>query len=183
MADVHNNRATVTLGGREITLVASKLAERIYGDRFRSDVDALGESNSYSTMRVPSFDANGKPELDEAGNAVTHEVVTQVAYKGALKYDVAVSAASQIGATAEIPVQVVAAAWAMAVAADSTELSFDEWLVWWWSLPSNAQDDLSLFEAVCVDLAERAFFRNYGRPNGALKPDESEEGHGDKPDV
>lgn len=174
--DTHNNRATVTIGGERFELIASKGAERIYGDRFRSDVETLGESNSYHVVELPATDDDGKPILNENGEPVTVEISEQIGYKGRLKYDVAVSAASQIDATAEIPEQVVAATWAMARAAGSTDLSYDEWLVWWWSLPSNAQDDLELFEAVCVDLAERAFFRDYGRPNGADEPDEGEAG-------
>ena len=63
----------------------------------------------------------------------------------------------------------------MARAAGSTEESYDRWLVWWWSLPSSAADDLALFEVVCVDLAERAFFRDYGRRGDAQEPDEAEE--------
>lgn len=162
MVDVHDNRATVTLGGDECELVASKLAERIYGDRFRNDVSALGESG---VMRAVIGD-DGKP---------TGETY-QVAYSGRLKLDIAISAGAPVGPTAEIPDQVVAAAWAMAKAAGSTEDDWDTFLVNWLSLPSNAQEDLELFEAVCVDLSERAFFRDLGRSRDAEEPDQGEEG-------
>lgn len=176
MVDTYDNRATVMLGGVEIQLVASKLAEKIYGDRFRHDTDALGESNSYHLIDVAVLNDDGKPLVGEDGNPITRKQEHQYDYTGQLKLDIAISAQSRIGATAEIPEQVVAATWAMAKAADSTEQSYDEFLVWWWSLPSNAADDLALFEAVCVDLAERAFFREYGRRNNPQKPDEGEEG-------
>ena len=89
---------------------------------------------------------------------------------------IAISAAAPVGPTADIPDQVVAAAWAMAKAAGSTEDDWDTFLVNWLKLPSNAQEDLDLYEAVCVDLAERAFFRDLGRPRDAEEPDQSEEG-------
>ena len=142
MVDAHDNRAKVSIGGVEYELVASKLAERIYGDRFRNDTSALGESG----VTKPVLGEDGKP---------TGETYP-VTYSGRLKLDVAISAAAPVGPTADIPDQVVAAAWAMAKAAGSTE------------------DDL--YEAVCVDLAERAFFRDLGRPRDAEEPDQSEEG-------
>ena len=174
MTDPYDNRATVTLGGLEVTLVASKLAERIYGDRFRHDIDALGESNAYHAQEVAVTDEDGKPVLSDDGKPRTRQVMMEYGYTGQLKLDIAISAQSNIGATAEITQQVVAATWAMAKAAGSTSESYDRWLVWWWSLPSNSADDLALFEAVCVDLAERAFFRDYGRHARAQKPDETE---------
>lgn len=161
MVDAHDNRATVTLGGIEYDLVASKLAERIYGDRFRNDTSALGESGVMNTVKGE----DGKP---------TGETYP-VTYSGRLKLDIAISASSPVGPTAEIPDQVVAAAWAMAKAAGSTDKDWDEFFVDWLSLPSNAQEDLDLYEAVCVDLAERAFFRDLGRPRDAEEPDQGEE--------
>ncbi len=160
MADTHDNIATVVLGGEEYKLCASKRAERIYGDRFRSDVAALGTSGVIRQER----DKDGKPVGEPY----------QVAYSGRLKLDIAVSAAAPVGPTADIPDQVVAAAWALARAAGSTEKSYDEWLVWWWTLPCDAGEDLDLYEAVCVDLAERAFFRHLGGRNHAQESDEGE---------
>lgn len=160
MADVHNNRAIVTLGGDEFELVASKLAERVYGDRFRHDTDVLGTSG---VMRR---------ERDKDGNPIGEPY--EVAYSGRLKLDVAVSAAANV-AGGEIPKQVVAATWALAKAAGSTDMSYDEFDAWWLSLPSNAQEDLDLFEAVCVDLSERAFFRDKRGPSDAAEPDEAEQ--------
>ena len=160
MVDTHDNRAKVSVGGVEYELVASKLAERIYGDRFRNDVSSLGKSGLL------------RSERDEDGNP-TGETY-QVSYSGKLKLDIAISAASPVGPTAEIPDQVVAATWAMAKAAGSTDDDWDTFFVNWLKLPSNAQDDLDLFEAVCVDLAERAFFRDLGRPRGAEEPNEVE---------
>lgn len=161
MADIHDNRAKVSIGGVEYEIVASKLAERIYGDRFRNDVSALGESGVMNAVR----DKDGKP---------TGEMY-QTSYSGRLKLDIAISASSPVGPTAEIPDQVIAAAWAMAKAAGSTDKDWDTFIVDWLSLPSNAQEDFDLFEAVCVDLAERAFFRDFGRPRDAEEPDQSEE--------
>ena len=157
MVDAHDNRAKVSIGGVEYELVASKLAERIYGNRFRNDISALGESGVTNAV----LGEDGKP---------TGETY-QVTYSGRLKLDIAISAGSPVGPTAEIPDQVVAAAWAMAKAAGSTEDDWDTFLVDWLKLPSNAQEDLELFEAVCVDLAERAFFRDLGRPRDAEEPD------------
>lgn len=174
--DTHDNRATVTLDGKQYELIASKLAERIYGDRFRSDVDALGPSNSFSSKPEPLRDRDGNALLDDDGNVITHQVSYELTYVGRLKFDIMVSANSRISAAGEIPDQVVAAAWAMAKAAGSTEKDFDEWFVDWLSLPSNSQEDINLWEAVCVDLAERAFFRDYGRPGGPAEPDEDQEG-------
>ena len=157
MTDVHDNRVTVTLGGDELELVASKLAERIYGDRFRNDVETLGDSGVF------------RRERDRDGNPIGEPYM--VAYSGRLKLDIAVSAACNVSG-GDIPQQVVAATWALARAAGSTELSYDEFDAWWLSLPSNAQEDLDLFEAVCVDLSERAFFRNIGGRGNAAEPDE-----------
>ena len=148
MVDAHDNRAKVSIGGVEYELVASKLAERIYGDRFRNDTSALGESGVMKSV----FGEDGKPTGD----------AYPVTYSGRLKLDIAISASAPVGPTAEIPDQVVAAAWAMAKAAGSTEDDWDTFLVNWLKLPSNAQEDLKLYEAVCVDLAERAFFRDVG---------------------
>lgn len=160
MADVHDNRAVVTLGGDEFELVASKLAERVYGDRFRHDTDVLGTSG---VMRR---------ERDKDGNPIGEPY--EVAYSGRLKLDVAVSAAANV-AGGDIPKQVVAAAWALARAAGSTDMTYDEFDAFWLSLPSNAQEDLDLFEAVCVDLSERAFFRDPGGHGNAAEPDEAKE--------
>ena len=161
MVDAHDNRAKVSIGGAEYELVASKLAERIYGDRFRNDTSALGESG----VTKPVLGEDGKPTGD----------TYPVTYSGRLKLDIAISAAAPVGPTADIPDQVVAAAWAMAKAADSTEDDWDTFLVNWLKLPSNAQEDLDLYEAVCVDLAERAFFRDLGRPRDVEEPDQGEE--------
>ena len=165
MSDIHNNRAKVTLGGDEFELVASKLAERIYGDRFRNDVETLGESGVI------------RQERDEDGNPIGEPYV--VNYSGRLKLDIAISAASNI-AGGEIPKQVVAAAWALAKAAGSTDMTFDEFDAWWLSLPSNAQEDIDLFEAVCVDLAERAFFRDGARQGNVAEPNKVEEAGDDE---
>ena len=169
MVDAHDNRVTVTLGDCEIELAATKLAERIYGDRFRDDVEALGKSNSTRMVKVPTG------EVDAEGNPVTESEVIELSYVGRLKIDIAVSANSNVGVTAEIPDQVVAAAWAMAKASGSTDKTYDDFFAWWLTLPSSAQQDMALWEAVCVDLAERAFFRDYGRPGGAEPSDEIEE--------
>lgn len=158
--DLHDNRVTVTLGGVEFELVASKLAERIYGDRFRNDVSALGESGVMNTATRKGEDGKEVKETYQA------------AYSGRLKLDIAISSGAPVGPTAEIPDQIVAAAWAMARAAGSTEDDWDTFFVNWLKLPSNAQEDLDLYEAVCVDLAERAFFRDLGRPRDAEEPDE-----------
>ena len=160
MVDVHDNRATVMLGGYKFELVASKLAERIYGDRFRNDVSTLGTSGVI------------RQERDEEGEPIGEPY--EVAYSGRLKLDVAISSACNVSG-GEIPRQVVAAAWALAKAAGSTDMTYDEFDAWWLSLPSNAQEDLDLFEAVCVDLSERAFFRNFGGQARSDKPDEAEE--------
>ena len=175
VVDVHDNHVVVSIGGCEYTLVASKLAERIYGDRFRSDVGALGECFATHKHLEPVLDGRGNRVLDEDGNTAQRVVKTRLSYVGQLKFDVAVSATTTIGLTGELPTQVVAAAWAMAKAAGSTDKDFDQWLVDWWSTPSNAQEDLALWEAVCVDLSERAFFRNLGGPGGAQEPDETQE--------
>lgn len=155
--DAHDNRVTVTLGGDEFVLVASKLAERIYGDRFRNDTEALGESGVF------------RRERDAKGNFIGEPFM--VAYSGRLKLDIAVSSACNVSG-GDIPQQVVAATWALARAAGSTDMSYDEFEAWWLTLPSNAQEDLDLFEAVCVDLSERAFFRDNTRRGDATEPDE-----------
>ena len=160
MSDIHNNRAKVTLGGDEFELVASKLAERIYGDRFRNDVETLGESGVI------------RQERDADGNPIGEPYV--VNYSGRLKLDVAISSACNVSG-GEIPQQVVAATWALAKAAGSTDMTYDEFDAYWLSLPSNAQEDIDLFEAVCVDLAERAFFRDGARQGNAAEPNEVEE--------
>ena len=82
----------MSVGGIEYELVASKLAERIYGDRFRNDTSALGESGVMNAV----FDEDGKP---------TGETY-QVTYSGRLKLDIAISAGAPVGPTAEIPDQV-----------------------------------------------------------------------------
>lgn len=169
MADAHDNRVIVTLGDRELELAATKLAERIYGDRFRDDVEALGPSNAQRLVQVATS------EVDADGKPVTETRAISLSYCGRLKMDIAVSANSNIGAMAELPDQVVAATWAMAKAAGSTKKTYDEFFAWWLTLPSSAQQDMALWEAVCVDLAERAFFRDYGRPSGAEPSDEVEE--------
>lgn len=158
--DAHDNRVTVTLGGDEFELVASKLAERIYGDRFRNDVATLGTSGVI------------RQERDKDGNPIGEPY--EVSYSGRLKLDIAVSSAANV-AGGEIPRQVVAATWALAKAAGSTDLTFDEFDAFWLSLPSNAQEDLNLFEAVCVDLSERAFFRDVGGQSDAAKSNEVEQ--------
>ena len=175
MADLHDNRATVVLGGESVELCASKLAERFYGDRFRSDVESLGLSNANATRKQPETDDEGNPVRGKDGDPVMVDAEFELSYIGRLKFDVMVSASSRVTVAGEIPNQVIAAAWAMARAAGSTDLSYDEWLAWYLSLPSNAQEDLSLWEAVCVDLSERAFFRDFGRPDGAGEPDEDKE--------
>ena len=158
--DAHNNRVTVTLGGDKFELVASKLAERIYGDRFRDDVETLGESGVI------------RQERDRDGNPIGEPYY--VTYSGRLKLDVAVSAACNVAA-GDIPKQVVAATWALAKAAGSTDMTFDEFDAYWLSLPSNSQEDLDLWEAVCVDLVERAFFREPSGRGDAAEPNEVEE--------
>jgi len=175
MVDRYNNHATVVIGDTSLEIVASKLAEKFYGERFRQDVEALGESNSVRAFKVPTYDDEGKPVVDEEGKAVCKVEHLPLTYTGRLKMDIAVSANSRIGSTAEIPDQVVAATWAMARAAGSTDKSYDDFYTWWLTQPSSAKQDLALWEAVCVDLAERAFFRDYGRPDDAHESDEVEE--------
>jgi hypothetical protein len=173
--DVHDNRANVIIGGSEFTLVASLLAERIYGDTFRSDPDQLGYSSSYTTVRVPVRDDEGNPVVDSQGNPVTKpERGLEISYTGRFKADVSVSAISRGVTLGDVPYQVYAAAWAMARAAGSTDMSWDEWRVWTENLPSNMDRDRALWEAVCVDLAERAIFRDESRPTDTGKPDEGE---------
>lgn len=174
MADAHNNRVVVTLGGDEVELVASKLAERIYGDRFRHAIDELGDSNAYHVQDVPVLDDDGNLVMGEDGKTVTKKASTKIGYAGQLKFDVAVSAQTRSVGVFAIPVQVVAATWAMAKAAGSTELNYSEFLIWWDSLESNWAEEIALFEAVCVDLSERAFFRDFGRRVDAQEPDEAE---------
>ena len=160
MSDIHDNRVTVTLGGDKFELVASKLAERIYGDRFRNDVSTLGTSGVIRQERDKDNNPIGEPY--------------EVAYSGRLKLDVAISSACNVSG-GEIPRQVVAATWALAKAAGSTDMTYDEFDAWWLSLPSNAQEDLDLFEAVCVDLSERAFFRDVRGQSDAAEPNEIEQ--------
>lgn len=160
-ADIHDNRATVELGGSKYELAASKLAERIYGDRFRDDLDQLGRSGLYAKEEVKT--------TDDDGNEVTSIVRSELHYTGRLKTDVALSSVTNVSAMGDIPTQVHAAAWAMARAAGSTALSWDEWIA---ELPSNADEDVALFEAVCVDLSERAFFRKREGRSDAGEPDE-----------
>lgn len=175
MADIYNNRATVTLGGNELVIVASKLAERIYGDRFRNDVAALGEPHSYRAIKTPKYDDEGKPVVTKDGTPVYNIQQIALSYTGRLKMDVATSANINFTELMELPDQVIAATWAMAKAAGSTEDSFEDFFAWWLTLPSCAEDDIKLWEAVCVDLAERAFFRGFARPNDASKSDEKQQ--------
>ena len=147
MADTHDNRAIVTLGGEDYEIVASKLAERIYGDRFREDTEALGTSGVIRRERDKDNNPIGEPY--------------EATYSGRLKLDIAISMSADISG-GEIPQQVVAAAWAMAKAAGSIDMTYDEFDAFWLSLPSSAHEDVDLFKAVCVDLAERAFFRDFG---------------------
>jgi len=175
VTDVHNNRVDVTIGGSEFTLVASVLAERIYGDTFRNDLSELGYSNSYSTQRIPITDADGNPMADESGNLLTKPVQgPEISYVGRFKTDISVSSISKGVAIGDIPYQVYAAAWAMACAAGSTDMTWDEWRTWTENLPSNMERDRALWEAVCVDLSERAIFRSGDGPIDTEEPDESE---------
>lgn len=172
--DAHDNHATVTLGGREYELAASLLAERIYGDRFRDSTDELGRSGIYQVERAPALGEDGSPILGEDGRPMTRVVGrTEICYTGRFKVDVAVSQQTPRAAlaTGDVPVQAFAAAWAMARAAGSTDASWDVFLA---SVPSNAEEHVALWEAVCVDLAERAIFRHREGQADAREPHDGE---------
>lgn len=175
--DIYDNRATVALGGEEFPIIASKLAERIYGKRFRHNVDDLGDSISYRTVSAQKVGDDGLPvfttDTDGKKVPVMESRTIELAYTGRLKLDVMVSANVNVGPTGEIPQeQVIAAVWAMARAAGSTDKTYDEFFAWYLTLPSNAEDDIRLWEVVCVDLAERAFFRHGTGPHDADQPNE-----------
>jgi hypothetical protein len=171
MTSAYNNRTTVTLGGREYTLVATKNAEKIYGDRFRDDLESLGPSGAYTHENVKRT----VQEADEDGNTierdVTEVVTTELVYTGRLKGDLAISSMSRVTGFGDVPYQVFAAAWAMATAAGSIDEPYDTWFA---NLPSNVSEDIALWRAVCVDLCERAFFWEPGGQTDAGKPDAGE---------
>lgn len=168
-ADPYDNRATVHLGGRPFELIASKGAERIYGERFRFDPDALSDERAAVPERVTDGD----------GNASVRRV--PISYTGRLRADLVMTAnllrttgrgSVRLAAILDYPVtQLMAAVWAMARAAGSTDMDWDEWEVWTWTLPSSAKEDEELWEAVCVDLFERAFFRDLEGAGDAPEPD------------
>lgn len=179
--DPYDNRATVHLGGRAFELIASKGAERIYGDRFRFDPQALADDHAATPVTASDPDGNQVVQL------------RRVAYTGRLKVDLLVTAnmlrshqggrgdaatvVSRLSAYLDYPVrQLMAATWAMAKAAGSTKLGWDEWEAWTWTLPSSAKEDEELWRVVCVDLLERAFFRGYEGAGDAREPDDDDEG-------
>lgn len=172
-ADPYNNRAVVHLGGRAFDLIASKGAERTYGDRFRHDPGALSDGSAAIPVR----------STDEDGNETF--TLTQLEYTGRLKADLLITAnmlqrgrddtaakVSRLSAYLDYPVtQLMAATWAMAKAAGSTDMGWDEWEAWTWTLPSSAEEDEELWRVVCVDLLGRAFFRGYVGEGDVSEPD------------
>ena len=147
-----DNRATVTLGGRDYEVVASLRAERNYGDRFRDDVGELGRSNVYYR---PAGKDTERVELE---------------YTGRFKADLSISAMAKpyLG---DVPVQVFAAVWAMGRAAGSIE---DDWDVFLSNIPSDYDEHVRLWEVVCVDLADRAVFRHGTGQIDVGAPDDGE---------
>lgn len=159
--DAHDNRARVTLGGDEFDIVASKRAERIYADRFRDDVEALGESLTRTTVTLPAEEGEAPQRVEQV-----------VPYQGRLKADVYTSMMCPFVRSMELPTQVYAAVWAMGSAAGSTDESWDEFWARVLDMPSDMDEEKQIFEAVCVDLVRRAFFRNLVRQDDAGQPDE-----------
>ena len=172
-ADPYNNRAVVHLGGRAFDLIASKGAERAYGDRFRLDPGALSDGSAAIPVRETDADGNETVtlrQLEYTGRLKTDLLITANMLQAGR--DDAVAKISRLSAYLDYPgTQLMAATWAMAKAAGSTDMGWDEWEAWTWTLPSSAKEDEELWRVVCVDLLGRAFFRGYEGTGDAPEPD------------
>lgn len=166
MADVHDNRAHVTCGGREFDIAASNAARRIYSNRFRDDVAALGTCLAFEDVEVP-----GDPDAEDEALRTPHRLRVRSRYTGDLRFDLGTSLRTEMGGSFDIPHQLVAAVWAMARAAGSTDESWDEFELAYLEALSPVSEDISIW-GVCTDLVRRAFFREQLGQDGAPEPDE-----------
>ena len=165
MADTHDNHATLTLGGARLRLCASKDAETIYASRFADDVESLGRSECYRSRTATA------EEREALGTATVRE---RIPYVGHLSRDIRTTLGGYpYQHYEEWPLQAVAMVWAMARADEGSDFdqSWDEFLAWYLSRPSNTLEAWRAWEEL-GGLAVRSFFRDESRQADAREPDE-----------
>ena len=148
----YDNRATVTIGGERYEVAASNGACQIYFDEFcdklpepfdgRLRDDILEVYIQYA--RALGINPAGDEAEDEDGEAAEIRV---------LGYE-------------ELP-QIVGITWAMARAAGSTDLGWDEFLRRFMDASSTKREFRELYNALVIDLAQRAFFHEPEGPEDA----------------
>lgn len=147
----YDNRATVTIGGERYEVAASNGACQIYFDEF---CDKLPEP----------FDGRLRDDILEV----------YIQYARALGINPAGDEAEDEDEDTEIRVlgyeelpQIVGITWAMARAAGSTDLGWDEFLRRFMDASSSNREFRELYNALVIDLAQRAFFHEPEGPEDA----------------
>lgn len=147
----YDNRATVTIGGERYEVAASNGACQIYFDEF---CDKLPEP----------FDGRLRDDILEV----------YIQYARALGINPAGDESEDEDEDTEIRVlgyeelpQIVGITWAMARAAGSTDLGWDEFLRRFMDASSTKREFRELYNALVIDLAQRAFFHEPEGPEDA----------------
>ena len=147
----YDNRATVTIGGERYEVAASNGACQIYFDEF---CDKLPEP----------FDGRLRDDILEV----------YIQYARALGINPAGDEAEDEDEDTEIRVlgyeelpQIVGITWAMARAAGSTDLGWDEFRKRFMDASSTKREFRELYNALVIDLAQRAFFHEPEGPEDA----------------
>ena len=146
-----DNRATVTIGGERYEVAASNGACQIYFDEF---VDKIAEP----------FDGRLRDDILEV--YVQYATALGIDPTGERDEEEEPAAEVRVLGYEELP-QIVGITWAMARAAGSTSLGWDEFHQHFMDASSTQQEFRELYNTLVIDLAQRAFFHKSEGPEDA----------------
>ena len=167
-----NNRATVTLGGERIELAASNGACVIYADEFRGKMREPFTGNLRkdilqvyrARVEADGYDPDNpdkrlyvKDGMVVRGEDVGEGEALEPVTPRALDYE-------------DVP-EIVGIVWAMSRAAGSTSLGWFAFRDRFLEASSAWMEFQNLYDALVIDLAQRAFFRLAPGPEDAGQPD------------
>lgn len=149
----YDNRATVTIGGERYEVAASNGACQIYFDEF---CDKLPEP----------FDGRLRDDILEVYIQYARALGINPAGDEAEDEDEDEGTEIRVLGYEELP-QIVGITWAMARAAGSTDLGWDEFRKRFMDASSTNREFRELYNALVIDLAQRAFFHEPEGPEDA----------------
>ncbi|MBR3653176.1 MAG: hypothetical protein IKN60_04410 [Bacteroidales bacterium] len=161
----YDNRATVTIGGERYEVAASNGACQIYFDEFcdklpepfdgrlRDDILEVYIQYARALGINPAGDEAEDEKPTNPENPENPESPEKAPEPHVLGYE-------------ELP-QIVGITWAMARAAGSTDLGWDEFLRRFMDASSSNREFRELYNALVIDLAQRAFFHEPEGPEDA----------------